>query len=60
MTNTSDTNCNLSASIGDDGGLVIEVDSEQCRSMVIDAVSEKGVSVKYNKPQAPEPRTDLG
>ncbi len=60
MTNTDDTNCNLNASIGDDGRLVIEVGSEHCRSMVIDAVSEKGVSVKYSKPQVPEPRTDLG
>ena len=60
MTNANDMNCNLSASIGDDGSLVIEVDSEQCRSMVIEAVSGKGVSVRYNKPDSPAPCTDLG
>jgi len=38
MTNTSDTNCNLSVSIGDDGSLVIKVDSDQCRIVVIDAL----------------------
>jgi hypothetical protein len=44
--------CEFKATIGKDGQLVIETDSEECQKIAIEAASEKGVDVKHVKPKA--------
>lgn len=60
MAENQTMHCKLNASIGKDGSLVIDVDSEECRNMVINAVSENGVSVIYKAPETLELHSDLG
>jgi hypothetical protein len=44
--------CEFKATIGKDGQLVIETDSEECQKIAIEAASEKGVDVKHVKAKA--------
>ncbi|MFC1971463.1 hypothetical protein ACFLV0_06035 [Chloroflexota bacterium] len=48
---TQNTACEFKASIGKDGQLVIEADSEECQKIAVQAASEKGVDVKHVTPK---------
>ena len=44
--------CEFKATIGKDGQLVIETDSEECQKIAMEAASEKGVDVMHVKPKS--------
>ena len=44
--------CEFKATVGKDGQLVIEANSEECQAIAIKAASEKGIDVKHVNPKA--------
>ena len=48
---TQEATCQLKAYLDDNGRLVIEADSEECRQAVILATLQKGVDVRCVKPR---------
>jgi DUF1009 family protein len=44
--------CEFKATIGKDGALVIETESEECQKIAMEAAAEHGVDVKHIKPKA--------